>query len=234
MGFDLRLPFLQSSVLTSRKAILAEAKQLLRYIQDFKPSFYSTKILNAYLDVCFTQYGSHEFRKAYLSYYAPIDRSADSDCVDTESLSADTEKTSDSTADPSPEGSEDDYHPVRKPRRNLFTFEIALEYSRRAGALPFARQVWADRMQFCESREYWEILHPIRRRLDFTAEKLMVQTLAKVGQLEEALERLKVLQYEYDWTKEDLKPVYDKAREMEDMDAIMKIKSILRLDDRRW
>lgn len=225
------LPFLQSSVLTTRKAILTEAKQLLRYIQDFKPSFYSTKILNAYLDVCFTQYDASELRKAYRNYFVPIDTSAD---ADTEPLIGDIEKTPDSTPDPSPEDDEDDYHPVRKPRRNIFTFEIALEYSRRAGALPFAREVWADRMLFCETSEYWNILQPIRRRLDFTAEKLMVQTMAKAGQLKEALDRLKVLQYEFDWTKEDLKPVYDKAREMEDMDAIMDIKVILKLDDRRW
>lgn len=62
----------------------------------------------------------------------------------------------------------------------------------------------------------------------------MLQTLAKADKLDEAIARLKVLQYEYDWRKEDLKLVYDKAREMEDMGAVLEIRKVLKLEDRRY
>lgn len=231
-----RLPFLQDSVLASRREILAEAKQLLQYIMKYKPDFYSTRILNAYLDVCYMQYGHNELQRIYFDYYAPIDTSQ----IENEFADADyappasTSKNPDDS-DSSPKPIIEDQHPqLVKPFRNIFTFEVALEYARRAGALKFAHKVWADRMQYCATSEYWSLLQPIRRRLDFTAEKLMLQTLAKADRLDEAIARLKVLQYEYDWRKEDLKLVYDKAREMEDMGAVLEIRKVLKLEDRRY
>ncbi|KAF8423853.1 hypothetical protein EV426DRAFT_111359 [Tirmania nivea] len=231
------LPFLQGSVLTTRKEILAEARQLLHYIIEYRPWFYSTKILNAYLDVCYVQYGNRELRKVYLEYYSSLDPDKDAEYDDEFDFSSPTAEADNSphpSTDPSPDSNSEDKKPKYRPRRNIHTFEIALEYARKQGAIGFARKVWADRMAYCLTQEYWDLFLSVRERLDFTAEKLMVQTLAKVGYLREALDRLKVLQYEYDWTKEDLKPVYDKARETDDIEIVMEIRSILKLDDRRW
>ena len=245
------LPFLQGSVLTTRKEILSEARQLLHYIIEYKPWLYSTKILNAYLDVCYVQYGNRELRKVYLEYYSSLnpDKEAEYDdefdppppkpeADNSPSPSTDPPPEADNSPDPSTDSSSDTASEDKKlkyrPRRNIHTFEIALEYARKQGATGFARKVWADRMAYCLTQEYWDLFLSVRQRLDFTAEKLMVQTLAKDGLLREALDRLKVLQYEYDWTKEDLKPVYDKARETDNIEAVMEIRSILKLDDRRW
>ncbi|RPB25521.1 hypothetical protein L211DRAFT_836234 [Terfezia boudieri ATCC MYA-4762] len=241
------LPFLQGTVLTTRKEILSEARQLLHYIIEYRPWLYSTKILNAYLDVCYVQYGNRELRKVYLVYYSPLDPDKEAEFDDEFDFpppktepdnSPDPTPEVDNSPDPSTDQSPDPASAVKmlkyRPRRNIHTFEIALEYARKSGAIKFARKVWADRMAYCLTQEYWGLFLSVRQRLDFTAEKLMVQTLAKAGNLREALDRLKILQYEYDWTKEDLKPVYDKAREMDDIEAVMEIRSILKLDDRRW
>lgn len=224
------LPFLQGPVLTTRKEILSEAKQLLHYIIEYRPWLYSTRILNAYLDVCYNQYGNRELRRVYLGYYSSLNPDKDAE-YDDEFDFPPFKAEADNSPDPS---SDTDKKPTYKPPRNIHTFEIALEYSRKQGAAGFARKVWADRMDYCLTQEYWNMFLSVRQRLDFTAEKLMVQTLAKAGLLREALDRLKVLQYEYDWTKEDLKPVYDKARERDNMEAVMEIRSILKLDDRWW
>jgi len=244
------LPFLQGSVLTTRKEILSEARQLLHYIIEYKPWLYSTKILNAYLDVCYVQYGNRELRRVYLEYYSSLNpgKEAEYDEFDFPSTKAEADNppglstnlppeddnSPNPSTDSSPDSASEDKKPKYMPRRNIHTFEIALEYARKQGATGFARKVWADRMAYCLTQEYWDLFISVRQRLDFTAEKLMVQTLAKGGLLREALDRLKVLQYEYDWTKEDLKPVYDKAREMDDIEAVMEIRGILKLDDRRW
>jgi len=231
------LPFLKGSVLNTRKEILLEARQLLHYIIEYRPWFYSTKTLNAYLDVCYVQYGNRELRKVYSEYYSALspDKDAeDDDEFDFPPSEAEDDIYPDPSTDSSPDVASEDEIPKYKPCRNIHTFEIALEYARKQGAIGFARRVWADRMTYCLTQEYWELFISVRRRLDFTAEKLMVQTLAKAGLLREALDRLKVLQYEYKWTKEDLKPVYDKAREMDDIEAVVEIRSILKLDDRRW
>ncbi|KAF8458225.1 hypothetical protein BDZ91DRAFT_800287 [Kalaharituber pfeilii] len=234
-----RLPFLQDTRLPSKRAILTEAKQLLRYLMHYRPGFYSTRILNAYMDVCLTQHGYHELRRVFRENFAPVaeqphDPEDDYPPTDpNEEDELDESPTKEDTAgyDEDNDWSESD---VRKPPKNIYTFEIALEYSYKQKALRFARHVWTERMRFCESQAYWDILQPIRKRLDFTAEKLMMETLAKAGALHEALQRLEILQYEYNWKPGDLKVLYDKAREREDMDALRTLRRILRLDERRW
>lgn len=232
---EARLPFLSDQVLTGKKRILVEAKSTLRYIVDFKPEFYSTRILNAYMDVCLTRHGRHEIRRVFTEYFAkvpyiddtPIDSSYDA-------YSSDTEDASEDAEDELGEGSDEVLRSADKPKKNIFTFEVALEYARKAGNAKFAKQVWEERMRFCQTKSYWDMLQPIRYRLDFSAEKLMLQTLAKAGHLQEALERLEVLRYEYEWKPSDLKPLYDKAREAEDLEAVFALRKVLNLDDKRW
>ncbi|KAI5790728.1 hypothetical protein DFH27DRAFT_527694 [Peziza echinospora] len=265
------LPFLPAAVISDRKEILEEAKRIVTYMRTERPEFYSTRILNAYMDVCLTQAGSNELVEVFKRYYklvakyipdtTPVKPQSleidttqleHSEFADRAIISADDESEIPSSttvpadqenpaqyieessydADNDPELPSSKFDP--KPEKNIFTFETALEAAKKRKNIKFGRRVWAERMAFTETPEYWAMLPPIRRRLDNLAEKLMIQLLAKSGCLMEAIERLKVLEHSYEWTREDLKVVYDKALEEENLEAVNILRNVLGMRDNVW
>ena len=241
-----KLPFMKAAVLDTKRDILSEATAVVRYISYEKPEFYSTRILNAYMDVCLTQHGHYFLKTTYQYYFAKADGENEEHAGDFDepvhydpthiALPQEVGLEEEPEKDPTPRATGSTYTPTRakKPPRSLWTFEIALEYARKQRNIIVARKVWGDRMKFCKTAEYWSMMQAVRRRLDFTAESLMMQTLAKCGYLDEALQRLEVLQHEYPWTQRDLKILYDMAIAEEDMGAVERLRKVLKLDDKVW
>ncbi|KAI5817533.1 hypothetical protein BZA77DRAFT_309814 [Pyronema omphalodes] len=211
-----KIPFLNKPILSSRREILDEAALIINWLRETKPDIMDTQLMNSYLDVAKSQGYATDFIESYRNDFEnppPIFRTQESQKPKPE--------------DETPE--EDAFlEDLPKFQRNIQTYHIALQGAVKFRDLEFAKEVFKDRQQFCNSLQYRKVLREQRDKYDFEAEKFLIHALAYKGLLKEAMERVMILYKErgVKWESNQLAPVYVMAIKLEDTDTAATIRAL--------
>lgn len=229
-GFIEKIPFLDKAVLETQRQVLDEAALIVNWLRETRPDMVDIQMMNSYMDVCVAQDSLMDLKWSYENDTKnppnPFDRSN----ADAEE-NADGDETAGTATSASASADEVDATlliDLPALNRNIHTFNTALQGALKFRNLPFARQVWGDRMVYSRTPLYLSLPKRLRDNLDFSAERHMINTLAATGLIGEALERIRILYEEggIDWKWDDLKGVYTRAAEVEDVKTMRYIRFI--------
>ncbi|CCX33287.1 Similar to Mitochondrial group I intron splicing factor CCM1; acc. no. C4R5P7 [Pyronema omphalodes CBS 100304] len=211
-----KIPFLNKPILGSRREILDEAALIINWLRESKPDIMDTQLMNSYLDVAKSQGYATDFIESYRNDY--------------ENPPVMFRRPEPKTPKPEEEAAEEDafLQDLPKLQRNIQTYHIALQGAVRFRDLEFAKEVFKDRQQFCNSLQYRKISHQEREKYDFEAEKLFIHALALKGLLADAMERVMILYKErrVKWEWNHLAPVYVMAVKLEDTETATTIRAL--------
>ncbi|KAF8543038.1 hypothetical protein BDD12DRAFT_802382 [Trichophaea hybrida] len=216
-----KIPFLPKSILQNPREVLDEAAMIVQWLREEKPEFVDTQLMNSYLDVCASQYC---FQDLIWSYNHDFENPPN---PFTQRQKQQQPKKETLTQEEMDEAllAEDD---LPKFQRNIFTYRNALNAAVKFRNLPFARQVWKDRLDFTLTPAYRRETPFQREKADFEAERLMIWVLALGNKLDEAMERVQILAKDggVEWKWEDLQTVYIKAVQLENAQVAASIGAI--------
>jgi pentatricopeptide repeat protein len=211
-----KIPFLNKPILGSRREILDEAALIINWLRESKPDIMDTQLMNSYLDVAKSQGYATDFIESYKNDY--------------ENPPVMFRRPEPEAPKPEEETAEEDafLEDLPKLQRNIQTYHIALQGAVRFRDLEFAKEVFKDRQQFCNSLQYRKVSREERDKYDFEAEKLFIHALALKGLLADAMERVMILYKErgVKWEWNHLAPVYVMAVKLEDTETAATIRAL--------
>ena len=207
------IPFLKKAVLQTDDEVMDEAGMIISWLRLRNAKIVDTHLMNTYLDVC-------------------ISKKKLTDLKTCNKFDFENPKN---PFDPNPQVEEDveeedallDIDPPTVVR-NIHTFTPALYAAVLATDLDFCRLVYADRLAFCKTPDYMREYQQTREKNDFMAEKYLIDVLAKKELLGEAMERVTILSQEagIKWRFNDLKTLYTKAIQLDDMDTVRRVNEL--------
>lgn len=209
------LPFLPVLDLSLKEQILAELSAMWAHTLMTNPGLVSSDCVNTFLDIAAEMGTLKDFLERF-EEFTFLDRTG----APTETIIEEPEQDQDQEKDQEPQVQSPTTAPVlrelpaKKMARTSLSYVIALKAAGRHKNYPVAQRVWTERGTYRKTDAFKALSRAKKDHLDFMFATAMVQCLTKMLLLDDALAILVSTEYQFKWTWNELKGLYEAGAEL--------------------
>lgn len=237
------LPFLPVINITSKSEILAESSALWAHTLIFNRQFLSTETVNSFLNVAAEMGGMDDFKDRFdnATFLDPtglqqrtgviIEEAAE---VSEANFGEETETEIDevknsllvSATTRAPILTELDKEQTKINRTSL-TYVIALKAAAKFNDYDFAKKIWTERGDFRKTNTFRNLLYGTRKYQDFEFASAMINCMARMNLIDDAMAILLSVSKQFKWTWKELHEVYNKCAEVGNVNYCKTVKGVI-------